>query len=1098
MIKLTSKPKKWRYVLPIIYFIMAMSPTYANRLVPRRSLSVQDLERKVRMDFQNVTLNETLNHLQQRYNIPFAYASDIIPSTPQVTFRGNTKIKLFLQQTLDKFNLSYDVKDGFVVVKPKKRTQQKQETPSQVDVQDFITVRGAIKDVDGNPLPAVSIQLKGDLSKGTKSDESGNFVLEDIPSEGILVFSYVGFRPQEMALEGKALLQVIMTEDSAILDEVVVVGYGTQKKSELTSAVASVKSEDFLKGVVIDAGQLLSGKVAGLGIVRPDGDPNSTSQINLRGVSTILSDTQPLVLIDGIPGNLNLVAPEDIESIDVLKDGSAAAIYGTRGTNGVILVSTRKASGDVPTTIDINSYAFTQRIARRLPFMTADQYREKAADFPGFVDHGYNTDWLEEVTQRPLSSVNNVTLMGGKKETNYIANVNYRSMHGIMQQSDNKVLAYRFQVNHNMFDDKLQISANLLGNDRRRFSGGDGENYRGIVYRNALIYNPTDRTRSDDGTWVEHPGMHEYNNPLALVGETRGLNQQAELRAFGTIAYRPVQPLTLKALISRNIDNEVRGYSETQQHISTIRDGRNGYASRGTSKDVNDLLELTAQYDKSFSEHNINILGGYGWQQDRWEDYWMQNWDFPTDQFSYNNMGAGQALRRGEAPINSNQNLSRLVSYFARVNYNYKGKYLFMASLRHEGSTKFGTDHKWGNFPAVSGGWNIKGEPFLASSNLITQLKLRSGFGITGTIPTNPYESLSRLRFDENYYVDGEWIPILTPANNPNPDLRWERKEEFNFGLDYGLLKDRLSGSVDFYHRTTRDLLWEYRVSSPPYLYNVLFANAGSMRNLGLEIQVNGVIVQRQHFSWRSTINYSTNKNTLLSLSNDEFQVIGGFQDVGGTGEPIQQPTHRIEDGGAIGNFWGYKAVDIDEQGRWIIEGANGEHKPIADQQPDDKRVIGNGLPRHLLAWNHTLNYKMFDLAIVMRGAFKYQILNGPRMFYESPVSLTRGNLLNSAFDQVFGKRQLSQQQELQYLDYYIEDGDFWKIDNVTLGYTFKPANSVIRNLRVYVSGTNLVTISGYSGIDPELNILGLTPGVDPRDRYPSTRSYTFGVQATF
>ncbi|MCK7557583.1 TonB-dependent receptor [Chitinophaga sedimenti] len=509
-------------------------------------------------------------------------------------------------------------------------------------------------------------------------------------------------------------------------------------------------------------------------------------------------------------------------------------------------------------------------------------------------------------------------------------------------------------------------------------------------------------------------------------------------------------------------------------------------------------MELTANYQRSFKEHDLTVLGGYSWRQTNYQDYWMQNWDFPTDDFSYNNIGAGLALARGEAPQNSYQSSNKLIGYFFRLNYSFQNKYLLMASIRREGSSKFGVNNKYGNFPAVSAGWNIRNEGFMDGVKGISALKLRGGYGITGTEPNDPYMSLNRLNFDTYILVNGQWVQAINPSTNANPDLRWEKKEEANIGLDYGLWNNRVTGSIDLYKRTTRDLLLDYSVPTPPYLYNTIRANAASMENKGIEFQVNVAAIDHKDFKWNTSVNYSTNKNNCCSLSDKNFQLAAGYFDAGTTEEPIQQAVSRIQIGQPIGNFWGFKSIDIDENGYWVIEGKDGNAKPIAQQQADDKKIIGNGLPKHYLNFNNTVSYKNFDLNVTMRGAFGFQILNTPRMFYAAPVMLTRGNLLTSAYDKVYGKRALADDQSLNYLSYYIEDGDYWKIDNVTVGYNIKLKNVAVRGLRVYVSGSNLATITKYSGIDPEVGVTGLTPGFDDRTRYPATTTYTLGASFTF
>lgn len=960
-----------------------------------------------------------------------------------------------------------------------------------------IQVSGTVTDESGTPLPGVNVRVKGE-GNGTATNAAGKYSISIPDGVSTLIFSYVGYTPQEVPVGRRTTVNVRMTATETSLNAVVVVGYGTQKRERVTTAIASVKSENFVKGAVQDAAQLVRGKVAGLNVITPDANPTGMAQINLRGITTLTSGTAPLVLIDGVPGTLTTVAPEDIESIDVLKDGSAAAIYGTRGTNGVILITTRKVHGEMPPTVDVNSYVTTQKIRKRLDFMNAAEYRELVAQGrPGAFDYGADTDWMDEITRTPVSHVHNISLRGGSQRTSYIVNLNYRRMQGLILRSDNRMLYPRIEVNHRMFNGKLRLNANLSGYQQTFFAGTDGGSYRGDVYRNGLTYNPTDPVKDANGNWTEHTDKTNYANPVSLLMETDGKNQNANFRTLGTVTYSPVSGLDLKLLGSRDLYNSVRGYYESKRHYSTLRDGRNGYASRGTTRSEENLLELTANYQQTINDHDFTALAGYSWRETSYQDYWMQNWDFPTDDFSYNNMGAGQALARGEAPQHSYQSRNKLVGYFFRLNYSFRNKYLLMASIRREGSSKFGQNNKYGNFPAISAGWNIKNENFLQDSRVLSALKLRGGFGITGTEPNDPYMSLNRLNFDTYTFMNGEWIQAINPATNANPDLRWEKKEETNIGIDYGFWNNRVTGSLDLYRRVTRDLLMDYSVPTPPYLYNTIRANAASMENKGIEFQVNIAAIDRKDLKWNTSVNYSTNRNKLLSLSDKNFQLAAGYFDAGTTEEPIQQAIARIQIGQPIGNFWGFKSIDIDDQGYWIIEGKDGNPKPIANQQADDKQVLGNGLPKHYLNFNNSISYRNFDLNVTMRGAFGFQILNTPRMFYAAPVMLTRGNLLRSAYDNIYGKRPLADDQSLNYVSYYIEQGDYWKIDNVTIGYNFNLKNTLIKALRVYASGSNLITFTKYSGIDPEVGVTGLTPGLDDRVRYPATTTYTLGASFT-
>ena len=886
-----------------------------------------------------------------------------------------------------------------------------------------------------------------------------------------------------------------------MLDETVVVGYGTMKKTEVASAISSVKSKDFIKTPNANAAELIKGKVPGLVVNTPDGNPVSSTQISLRGATTLKASTSPLVLIDGIPGSLDQVSPDDIESIDVLKDGSAAAIYGTRGTNGVIVITTKNAQGELKPTVEFNAYLTTQQITRTLPYMTAEEYRTLGKGHVGFRDDGGNTDWLDEITRTPLSQTYNISLRGGTKSTNYAASFEYRGMQGIIKRSDNTMMFPRIEVTHRMFNDMLKINASVNGFKMKYHNGSDGSSYNTSVYRN-VNFNPTTPVYNENGEYNENTGITDYYNPVSLINETEGETQATMLRMQGNITFTPIRGLDFKALFSDNIYNQVQGHYQTKQHSFEKRTPKGGFASRGTYRSEQKMMELTAQWKSTFlQDHNYTILAGYSYLNNVSENYWMQNSGFVVDDFLYNNMGAGTQIKTGYKDgymnMSSDKGEDTLIGFFGRLNYNYASRYMLSASFRREGSSKFGANNKWGNFWSASVAWNIKEESFLKNVDVVSSLKLRAGYGETGTAPSSRYMSLNTLTTGTYVYDNGGYITTVRPNKNSNPNLKWERKHEWNVGLDFGFLGERITGTIDWYTRNTYDLIWDYTVPNPPYIFSSMTANAGSIFNTGVEIGISADVIQKKNFSWTTSVNYSHNTNRLTSLSNDNFQA-SDFAYAGNTGEPMQQSTHRLEVGQPLGNFWGYKSVDISEDGYWIIEGEDGNPKPISEQKASDKQVLGNGIPSHYLNWNNNFFFKGFDLSITMRGAFDFELINLTAMKFATPTMMTRGNVFKSAFDKVYGKAVLADDQPCQYVSYYVEKGDYWKIDNVTLGYTFKFKSPHINNLRIFASCRNLATITGYSGIDPELSVTGLDPGVDHYNRYPATRSYTFGVSLKF
>ena len=960
-------------------------------------------------------------------------------------------------------------------------------------------VTGKVKDSSGEPVIGASVVVKGNNTMGTITDFDGNFML-DVPAKSVLVISYIGYVTQEVPTAGKNSLEIVLKEDTKTLDEVVVIGYGTQRKGDVTSSVASVKADNFVKGAVKDVGQLIQGKVAGLAITNPNGDPTGSTQIRLRGTNTIGgANTAPLVLIDGIPGELGTVAPEDVESVDVLKDGSAAAIYGTRGTNGVILITTKQAKGVDINQVEYNGYVSTSLIAKKLDMLNADEFRTLYPD----QDHGADTDWIDEISRTPVSHVHNLSLMGGNSKTNYIANLNYASRQGIMKKSDFESFQGRIEVTHRMFDDKLKLKFGLFGKKNQMESTTSGGSFRGWVYGQATRRNPTDPVRNEDGTWNENVSKFEYENPLALLYEAEGNVKKTQLRYNGNIVYNPIKDLTLSAVFSYIRDNMNRGYGETLSHISALRDGLAGWSSVGAYTKMEKLMELTAQYNKEIGAHKFSVLGGYSYNETDFEELWIDNYGFQDDYFGgWHNIGIGSALKDGKANIGSKKTPTNLIGFFGRATYSFKNRYLLMGALRYEGASQlWGTDNAWGLFPSISVGWRITEEAFMKNQKIFDDLKLRVGYGVTGSQPKDPFLGVAMLKYGSYAFVNGNWVQTIVPASNPNPDLKWEEKKETNIGLDFVSWGGRLSGSIDYYNRDVDGLIYEYGVPTPPNLYNKTMANGGTMRNRGVEVLVTVVPVQNKDFEWSTTGTFSLNSNKLISLSGSIFKSDYDYFNTG-TVEYSGQvaDSHRVQVGESIGNFYGFKVVDVDSEGRWIYEYRNGELVNYKDftHAPEDKHVIGNGLPKWYAGWNNTLRYKNFDLNVTMRGAFGFQIINGGRMNYENVKNSRFENRLKSVNDLVFGKHTLSPEVEPEFNSYYVEDGDYWKIDNITLGYSFGQVGKYIKSLRIYGSVLNALTITGYKGIDPEVSTDGLTPGYDTRDRYPSVRSFTFGVNVKF
>jgi len=957
----------------------------------------------------------------------------------------------------------------------------------------------------GEPLVGVGVSVVGTQWAGV-SGQDGRYAIAGVaPGTYRVVVSLLGYAQQSVdrvtvEAGSSAVVDAQLRPQAIPLPEIVAVGYGsTLRREAITSAVSSATSETFIPGPALDAASLIAGKLPGLTVRTTSGDPRSNSEINIRGRTTMNGSTQPLVLVDGVPTEsasegLEAIAADDIESVTVLKDGSAAAVYGSRASNGVILITTKRHTGG-DATFRYSGYASASSIYKKPEFLTAADFRRlesegKGGSFITDVTGGaVSTDWMDVMLRNPVSYRHNLSMSGGTATTNYTASLDYEDAQGILIRSDNREITGRVNIGHSMFDGRLAANLNLVSGVREYITG---LNYS-YAWRQALIRNPTDRVYDENGDYQERGGYF-YENPLRMIMEDDGAFEGRTTRLHATVNLNPIDNLRLSLLTGTTRSSTLVGTAETFNSL----DGTNAGASRSTGSDVDRLFQFTGTYARLLGGHSVSVEGGYDYQDFTEEGFSASNSQFPTDQYRWHQLEDGDALAEGRGGINSGFEEYKVIGFFSRMNYDWNNKYLLSASLRREGNSRFGKNHKWGWFPAVSAGWRLSEEAFMSGASFINDLKVRVGYGITGIAPNNNFGSLASFSYGNRFLYNGQWIQTLAPARNANPDLRWERKDEINVGLDAALFSNRLYGSLDVYERNTRDMLYGYDVPSPPFPVGSITANVGHMKNRGVEAILSYDVFRRSGLSWTTSVNGSSNSNTLVSLS-DAVYVANECFTTGGTGEPIQQSTHQVCVGEPIGNFYGYESVDIDENGEWIVLNADGERISINDSRGADRRVLGNGVPKYHLAWNNQARIGNVDLSVNMRGAFGYQILNYLRLFYENPTIAY--NLLQSAFDPVYGKTELTHPQA--YVSYYIEDGDHWKIDNATLGYTFGRGSlgllsNAISSARLYISGRNLLTLTGYEGLDPEVSASGFSPGNDSRDQYPTTRTFTLGVNVSF
>lgn len=959
------------------------------------------------------------------------------------------------------------------------------------------SVSGSITNETNEAMPGVNILVKG-TTIGTVTDSEGRYKLDSPDGTSTLVFSFIGYTTQEISISDRSVIDVQLLPDIRSLNEVVVVGYGTQKRAEVTAAVTSVKTEDFRQGGARNAVDLLQGKVAGLNITRTSGtNPNSSPSIQLRGVTSLTGSTSPLIVIDGIPGgNLDLLQQDDIESFDVLKDGSAAAIYGTQANGGVILITTKKGKAGAPR-IDYSSYARREYVQRRPDFLSAEEYREKIAS--GAItatDYGNSIDQFDQLVNHDnISQYHNIALSGGNENSTYRGSVYYQFLDGIARENTREQYGLRFSLQQHALQDKFTSQINLATNfnDANLLGGGGWED--------QLIRNPTLPIKNEDGTYYFEGTS--TNQVARLEQETYHRKQQTtSIDAKGTLEVIPGLKGSIFGSLQRNswIDGSYRLKASESSVESGTPEGKNGgYAYRGTTLDIRYAFEPTIEFTRTIANrHNIGAIAGYSWRYEVFEGFDQSNTGFINDIFEENNIGTGTALGLGRAGMGSYKNDNTLIAFFGRLNYTFNEKYIAQVILRREGSSRFGKNNKWGMFPAVSAGWNISRENFMQQFGFIDDLKIRAGYGVTGNSGIANYSSLVTMGTGGNYInPDGVWRQTYGPNRNPNPNLRWEKKKEFNVGVDFSLFNSRLGGAIEVYSRRTEDLLETYTSQLPPYVRESIYTNVGTIGTTGLEITLNGVVLSKNDFVWKMDVVASTAKNVMKAFSNDvyksDFKDYGGIGGYGALGNAI-----RTFEGGELGNFYGKRFAGFDENGKWLFYKRDGSAVPFdqinnsIDPEQSDLAVIGNAIPKYYLGWTNSFKYKNFDLRIFMRGRFGYDILNTMEISYGNQISKT--NLLRSAFSD-----HAELKDTYQYSDYYLEKGGFLKVDEVTLGYNIKVASAYIRNLRVYVNGSNLAILTKYKGNDPDfVNDTGLGPGVDGRGPYPSTRSFLIGLNVGF
>ncbi len=875
-------------------------------------------------------------------------------------------------------------------------------------------------------------------------------------------------------------------------------------RTRVTSAISHVGEKDFLSVSSLDPSMMIQGKVPGVSITNTGaGDPNNQASIQIRGVSSRSAGLGPLIVIDGVPGgNLTNINPNDIASFDVLKDGAASAIYGTRGSNGVILVTTKKGSKDGSTHTSYSGTVAWDFAQRELNMMNAQDYREVRLGWGDRgVDLGGNVDWLDAVTRTGFTTQHTLTVSGGNERSNYRVSADYRNANGIDLRSDREEYGARASVMHTtkggLFTVNLNVAPRIIYRNNADWS----------VFCNAIEANPTTPLMNPENPnqYYNFQGQVVSSNPVELMklekdqADTKLLDWDGTIKLNLLPLFAPDsnQTLSTQVMFADHQYSNNNTWFRPSTSTLAINGGYDGEGSRSYSKERQYVLEWLTNWSGSFNNHNIKAMAGYSYQYSQYSGFSAWNKDFPNDGLGSDNLGSGElAKEEGEVLMSSYKNDAKLISFFGRVSYDYDGKYLFTASLRHEGSSKFGEKHKWGNFPAISAGWRISQEEFMRDIDWINDLKIRGDYGETGNQDFGSYLSLNTMTGFGYYFYNGKYFQVWGPSKNVNPDLRWEKGKNWNVGIDFTMFNNRFYGSLNYFNRRQQDLLGNYKVSVPPFLFDETFVNVGTMKNTGFEFDLSFNAVQTKDFDYNFNVIGTWMSNKFVDFSNSQY--IGqDFYNVCDTSDPYPYYTlQRIEKGQSLGNFFMWKFAGITTDGEWLVYDKDGDIIRAAQATEADRQVVGNGMPKFTMSTGHNFRYRNFDLALFFRGAFGFDIFNIHDFYYGTRNF--SGNVLCKAYGKNFD---INPDENPVVSDYFLERGDYFKLDMITLGYTLPLEKCRFANrLRVYGTMKNVFTITKFSGVDPSTyQVNGLTPGAQgSRSYYPSTRQLIIGVTLDF
>ena len=1091
--KLLMVMKLCVFILCLSVLTAVASGTYSQTKTTKLSLLIQ-----------NESIENVLKTIEDQSAYRFFYSGNI-NTDKKVSIKGQEmNIETILEQILEGTDIGYKIVGRQVALFNNKNDN------ANSFLQQMVSVSGTVTSTSGEPLPGVTVVIKG-TTNGTISDIDGNYSLSNVPSDAVLIFSFVGMKVQEILLNGKSTLNVVLEEETIGLEEVVAIGYGTVRRADVTGSISSINSKDFNLGLTVAPEQLMQGKVAGVNIIQNSGQPGAASTVRIRGSSSVSAGNDPLYVVDGVPlqfssankyvnvsgetstspfssegtNPLNAINPSDIESIEILKDASATAIYGSRGANGVIIITTK--SKNLGESVSYDTYVGASTIRKQLDVLSADEYRNYAqSNDLAFPDEGASTNWQDAIFRTGLSQNHNLSFGGGSRTSNYRASLGYNSQEGIIESSAIKKYTARLNANQTGMDGKLNVGINVtygkIYDDMTPISSNIG-NEGGNILKDAIRWAPTLPVYNSDGSYYQIGELRV--NPLSWATEIDDQRNTSMFLGNANVEYSILKELKIRVNVGH--DDQIIDRYTSVPATHPIGQAENGRASISKLQNSSNLIETNLTFNKDFSDvSSLTVLAGYSFQRFTTENTFTSSNQFVSTSVKWNLMQSGSLVSN-----TSYKSANRLASMYARVNYKFQDRYLFTATIRRDGSSRFGGNNQYGLFPSGAFAWKLSDEPFFNSSK-ISNMKVRLGYGVTGNqeIPNDLFREQLSISGSNVYVLGGTAIPSVLPSNYPNPDLKWETTSQANVGLDFGMWDQRLTGSLDYYKKHTTDLLLEFNTAAPSVV-QTQWANVGEVNNTGFELSLDGKIIRKDDFQWNATLNFSTNKNEVVSLSNENFARTQILTNATSGVVSNGSSTQIIIPGEALGTFYGRKFTGLDADGMETYLDEDGV-------EGADLLVIGSANPDFTFGFSNSFFWKNFDMSISFRGVVGNDIYNNTAAEFSYVNAAPGVNILKSALDLGMSRSQIS-----QFSSQWIEDGSYLRLDNMSIGYTFNTNHlAFLSKARLYLTGQNLFVITNYSGFDPEVrtntNRGGVAPlGIDYLS-YPRPRIFMLGASLSF